>query len=126
MEFEKIDHLVLTTADIGSCLHFYRDILGLRHECRGGRHAFYFGNAKINIHMRPGEFQPAAAVPAAGSLDFCLIAQGSISAIAQEIESKGWPVESGPVLRHGAQGAMDSIYLRDSDGNLLEIAVYRQ
>ena len=126
MEFKGMDHLVLTTADLESCLHFYCGILGMRHECREGRHAFYFGNAKMNIHTRSGEFQPAAAMPTAGSLDFCLIVKGNIEDIRQEIESKGWPVETGPVFRHGAQGAMDSIYLRDPDGNLVEIAVYRQ
>jgi catechol 2,3-dioxygenase-like lactoylglutathione lyase family enzyme len=34
-------------------------------------------------------------------------------------------VELGPVEREGALGAMDSVYLRDPDGNLIEIAAYR-
>ena len=46
-------------------------------------------------------------------------------AIKAEVEAKGWAVELGVVQRTGACGAMDSIYLRDPDGNLIEISVYR-
>lgn len=43
-----------------------------------------------------------------------------------EIECKGYPIELGPVRRHGARGEMRSIYLRDPDGNLVEIAEYHE
>ena len=43
-----------------------------------------------------------------------------------EIERKGYPIELGPVRRHGARGAMRSIYLRDPDGNLVELAEYHE
>jgi catechol 2,3-dioxygenase-like lactoylglutathione lyase family enzyme len=51
------------------------------------------------------------------------LADGDIGTIRAEVEAKGWPVEEGPVERHGACGVMDSIYLRDPDGNLVEIGV---
>ncbi len=124
MNITGLDHLVITTQDIDKCIAFYKDILGLRHEVKNGKHAFYFGRQKINIHTRPAEFLPAAARPTYGSQDLCLIAEGDINAIKSELEAKGYPIEEGVVLRHGALGEMHSIYLRDADGNLLEIAVY--
>ena len=124
MNITGLDHLVITTQDIDKCIAFYEGILGLRHEVKNGKHAFYFGRQKINIHTRPAEFLPAAAYPTYGSQDLCLLVEGDIDAIKGEIEAKGYPIEEGVVLRHGALGEMHSIYLRDADGNLIEIAVY--
>ena len=41
-----------------------------------------------------------------------------------ELESKGAQIELGVVSRTGGRGAMQSIYLRDPDGNLVELGVY--
>ncbi len=124
MNITGLDHLVITTQDIDKCVAFYEGVLGLRHEVENGKHAFYFGRQKINIHTRPAEFLPAAVHPTYGSQDLCLLAEGDIDAIKSELEAKGCPIEEGVVLRHGALGEMHSIYLRDADGNLIEIAVY--
>ncbi len=124
MNITGLDHLVITTQDIDKCVAFYEGVLGLRHEVENGKHAFYFGRQKINIHTHPAEFLPAAAYPTYGSQDLCLLAEGDIDAIKSELEAKGYPIEEGVVLRHGALGEMHSIYLRDADGNLIEIAVY--
>jgi catechol 2,3-dioxygenase-like lactoylglutathione lyase family enzyme len=35
-------------------------------------------------------------------------------------------VEEGPVERTGARGSIVSVYLRDPDGNLIEVSNYRQ
>ena len=78
------------------------------------------------IHRKKAEFLPAAGNVTYGSQDICLIAEGNIEEIKQEILDKGYPVEIGPVKRTGALGAMNSIYLRDPDGNLIEIAVYEE
>lgn len=126
MHIKSLDHIVITTADIDKCLAFYVGLLGLRHEVHHGRHAFYFGAQKINIHCKPAEFLPAALHPTYGSQDICLIADGDINMIKAEIEAKGYAVEAGVIARNGALGAMQSIYLRDADGNLIEIAVYER
>ena len=69
MELKALDHLVLTTQNLDACLHFYVDILGMRHIEQNGRHALACGCQKINIHTHKGEFLPAAAVPTYGSRD---------------------------------------------------------
>lgn len=124
MEFSNIDHIVITTQDLGACLHFYVDILGMEHDAAGGRHAVRFGNHKFNIHTRKAEFLPAAEHPAYGSLDLCLVISGSLEDAVQEIRAKGYPIDLGPVERNGARGRMRSLYLRDPDGNLIELAEY--
>lgn len=124
MKFKNIDHIVITTQNLDACLHFYVDILGMELDQKNGRYALRFGKQKFNIHTRKAEFLPAAGHPTYGSLDLCLILDGSLDEAKTEIEGKGYPIELGPVTRHGARGEMRSIYLRDPDGNLVELAEY--
>ena len=126
MKIDHLDHLVITTQDLEKCLHFYVEILGMELDDSNNRYAVKFGNQKFNIHREKAEFLPAARNVTYGSQDICLIAQGDINEIKAEIETKGWPVELGIVQRTGACGAMNSIYLRDPDENLIEISVYRK
>lgn len=126
MQFVSLDHFVLVTHDVNACLKFYCDILGMEHRVGNGRHSLYFGKHKINIHTRPNEFSPAAQCPTVGSQDFCLIVQGDIRSLKSELENKGAIPIEGIVPRRGACGAMESLYLRDHDGNLVEIAAYQE
>ena len=91
---------------------------------RDGRGAFSFGARKINVHPRPAEFSPAAERPLPGSLDFCLITTDDIEAVKAELIAEGVPIVAGVVDRNGARGPMRSVYARDPDGNLVEIAQY--
>ncbi len=126
MKIDHLDHLVITTADLEKCLHFYVDILGMELDDRNNRYAVKFGNQKFNIHRKKAEFLPAARNVTYGSQDICLIAEGDINDIKAEIEAKGYPIELGIVQRTGACGPIDSIYLRDADENLVEISVYEK
>lgn len=126
MKINRFDHLVVTTKDLEKCLHFYVDILNMELDDRNNRYAVKFGNQKINIHRKKAEFLPAAQHVTYGSQDLCLIAEGDIHDIKAEIEAKGYPIELGVVGRTGACGPIDSIYLRDPDGNLVEISVYKK
>lgn len=130
MKIAGIDHLVLTTNDLARCLDFYAGVLGelgIEHRVAGERHELYFGGQKINIHTRPGEFWPAAGKPAAGSLDICLeVEAASAAELVEYLRDRGAAIETGPVTRRGARGEMESVYLRDPDGNLVELAVYSE
>ena len=85
-----------------------------------------FGIQKINIHTRKGEFQPAAGNVQYGSLDLCLIVDEPIEEVYKELQEKGADIELGIVDRTGAMGSIKSIYLRDPDQNLVEIASYTE
>lgn len=122
---QSIDHIVLLTKDVQKCLTFYGEILECEIKEHNGRYAIYFGNQKINIHQHFGEFQPVASKPCDGALDFCLLAKGDIKDIKRKLESKGANIEMGIVERTGATGRLDSIYLKDPDGNLVEISVIK-
>ena len=40
------------------------------------------------------------------------------------LQAQGVAVEEGPVARTGATGPITSVYFRDPDGNLVEVATY--
>lgn len=124
MKIKGLDHLVITTQDIDKCLHFYVDILDMTLDMHNGRYAVRFADQKFNIHCKKAQFLPAAKNVTYGSQDLCLIVDSDIESVKREIEAKGWPIELGIVKRTGACGDIDSIYLRDPDGNLIEISVY--
>jgi catechol 2,3-dioxygenase-like lactoylglutathione lyase family enzyme len=123
---DRLDHLVLTVADLGRTRDFYVRGLGLTEQSFGdGRSALLFGQQKFNLHEAPGEpILPRAARPTTGSADFCLIADRPLDQVIELLRERGMPIELGPVARTGATGPIRSIYLRDPDGNLVEIADY--
>ncbi|WP_080832806.1 VOC family protein [Cohnella massiliensis] len=125
MELDRLDHFVLTVKDIEATIRFYADVLGMEPvEFGAGRKALSFGSQKINLHEQGREFEPKASTPCPGSGDFCLVARTPIREVLLMLEAKGVPVEEGPVRRTGALGAIESVYVRDPDGNLVEIANY--
>lgn len=120
---DAIDHVVLTTRDIARCTDFYTRVLGMELVSFGaGRMALHFGRQKINLHEAGKEFLPKAGVPTPGSLDLCFLAAVPLDAVMARLRSLGWPIEEDPVDRTGATGPLRSVYLRDPDGNLIEIA----
>jgi catechol 2,3-dioxygenase-like lactoylglutathione lyase family enzyme len=125
MRIDRLDHLVLTVADIPATIGFYTRVLGMEHVTFGdGRHALAFGDSKINLHRIGREFEPKARRPTRGSADLCFVVRTPLSQVLAELISKGVPVEEGPVKRTGALGPIESVYLRDPDGNLIEISSY--
>lgn len=120
-----LDHLVLTVSDIDRSTGFYQRVLGmLPVTFGGGRRALAFGASKINLHRAGQEIEPHAARPAPGSADVCLITAASPQQVLAHLGAHGVSAELGPVPRTGARGPITSIYARDPDGNLIEIASY--
>ncbi|MDW4500140.1 VOC family protein [Sulfitobacter sp. D35] len=124
----ELDHLVLTVADITETVRFYTQVLGMRgtqFEVADGtrRWALLFGRSKINLHQKGREFDPRAADPRPGSADLCFLTDAPLDEWLAHLETHQVEIEDGPVPRSGARGPITSVYVRDPDGNLIEISV---
>jgi catechol 2,3-dioxygenase-like lactoylglutathione lyase family enzyme len=123
MQIERIDHLVLTVQDIGRTCAFYERVLGMQIVTFGdGRKALQFGSQKINLHTVGKEFEPKALKPVAGSADLCFLTQLPLDQVIAHFHACAVSIIEGPVRRTGATGTLLSVYIRDPDGNLIEVA----
>ena len=125
MKITALDHLVLTVANIEKSIAFYTQVLGMEEITFGeGRKALLFGRQKINLHQRGADVLPNAQNAACGTADLCLLTDTPLPQVLTELQQHGIEPISGVVPRTGAVGAIESVYLRDPDGNLLEISRY--
>ena len=125
MQVDRIDHLVLTVRDIEATSDFYTRVLGMQVITFGnGRKALQFGEQKINLHEVGKEFEPKAIKPTPGSGDMCFITQVPLNEVIEHMRSQGVEIVEGPVSRTGAMGPIESVYVRDPDGNLVEVGRY--
>lgn len=122
---DRIDHVVLTVANIENTVRFYEKALGMKSETFGsGRSALSFGRSKFNLHEKGKEFEPKADSPTPGSVDICLITESDIATVMRHFQDCGVRIEEGPVKRTGATGPIESVYFRDPDLNLIEVSRY--
>lgn len=127
MKITALDHLVLTVADVKRTVDFYTRVLGMEEVTFGeNRKALLFGRQKINLHQRGAEVLPNAQHAACGTADLCLLTDTPLEDVLQTLDRHGVKPISGIVPRTGAVGAIQSVYLRDPDGNLLEISRYSE
>ena len=128
----RIDHLVLTCRNVKATLRFYSEVLGMREVTFGsGRKALAFGRQKLNLHPvgqaaggATGSVAAVAAQPMPGSVDLCLIVTEPVDVVLAHLAACGIPIDEGPVMRTGALGPIESVYIRDPDGNLIELGRY--
>ena len=129
MKLEKIDHVVITVKDLNKTIDFYTKILGMKLEKFSSslknnqiRYAVSFGTQKINIHEEKKPLKPNALNPSSGSMDICFISKNKIKDWVYHLKNKGINIEIGPEKKTGALGLILSIYIRDTDFNLIEIS----
>jgi len=123
MRIERLDHLVLTVQSIEKTCDFYSKVLGMEIITFGeGRKALRVGNQKINLHQKGNEYEPKALNPAAGSGDLCFITKTGLNEVINRLECCNIVIEEGPVERTGTLRALTSVYIRDPDGNLIELS----
>jgi len=119
----RLDHFVLTVRSIEDTVAFYRRAIGLDAVTFGdGRRAIQIGEQKVNLHEAGHELEPKASRPTPGSGDFCIVTNEPLEAVIARLSRLGIAIEEGPLARTGAMAPLRSIYVRDPDGNLVEIA----
>ncbi|XPS72557.1 hypothetical protein M3J09_004724 [Ascochyta lentis] len=130
-----LDHLVLTCTSVPVTVQWYSRYLGMRAEQFTSRldpstqrFALKFGTQKINLHQKGMEFEPKAATAYPGTADLCFLVQDgtNLESMIDGFKKDGIEVlEGGKVVtRTGAQRELQSIYVRDPDGNLIELSKY--
>lgn len=123
----RLDHLVLTVKDIDKTIEFYTRVLEMKEVTFGqDRKALVFGRQKINLHEAGKEFEPKAKNPLSGSADLCFIVDLDLGEVKRHLEKLSVPVEEGIVPKTGAMGKIHSLYIRDPDGNLIELSRYEE
>jgi len=123
---ERIDHVVVNCRDVDVTAAWYERVLGMVREEFGPdqRIALKFGSQKLNLRPSGAPNWDTGAVDAPGSLDLCFVTTSSPDEILEHLGACGVAVATGPVARTGALGEMMSVYCRDPDGNLIEVACY--
>lgn len=120
-----LDHLVLTVRDPEATVAFYTRVLGFAAVTFGdGRRALRFGRQRIHLHDAAHPRTPHARHPTPGSADLCFLTDEPLGDVVQHLRREDVPILEGPVRRTGARGPILSVYFRDPDGNLLEVATY--
>ena len=123
-----IDHIVLTSADVDNTINFYCDVLGMELQTfsppdgSAPRRALCFGCQKINIHDGAAPYLPHARNPVSGAVDICLLSDYPVADWRNRFAEHGITIAYGPVAKAGATGPLWSVYVRDPDGNLIEIS----
>jgi catechol 2,3-dioxygenase-like lactoylglutathione lyase family enzyme len=125
MNVARLDHLVLTVADIERSCVFYTRVLGMEVVHFGeGRTALRFGQQKINLHQADAVPGLVADKPTPGSGDLCFITEVPLAEAVAHLQRCGVAIVAGPGPRAGAIGTIQSVYIRDPDQNLVEISNY--
>ncbi|MET8472308.1 VOC family protein [Streptomyces sp. NPDC006422] len=124
MRVKALDHLVLNVADVDKSLEFYTGRLGLTpervEEWRAGK--VPFPSVRIDAATVIDLF---AAPRVESNVDhFCLVVDPLDW--QEVIDSGDFDVLEGPVPRWGARGQAQSVYVKDPDGNTVELRWYPQ
>ena len=120
IEYDQIDHVVLRVRDAGVMLAFYRDVLGcdlVKHNESVGLYHLRAGSSMIDLMDVAGEPEPEGQ-----NMDHVALRLNNFDAPAIQAWLRARDIEvSDAVMRFGAAGDALSLYLKDPEGNLLEL-----
>lgn len=131
LEIAGIDHIVLRTTKLSEMLHFYSDILGCKIERETppkiGLTQLRAGTALIDLVTVDSQLGQLGGGPPGKSENnvdhFCLqLAPITEEEITEHLTRH--QIENGDfAARYGAEGMGNSIYIKDPEGNTVELRV---
>ena len=117
----EIDHVVLRCRDQDRMLDFYTRVLGLNEE----RRIAQVGLIQLRAGASMIDLVPAAEprIESGANVDhFCLgIETGDLRSVMNYLRMNSVEVLGEPTMRYGARGMGNSIYVRDPEGNVIEL-----
>ena len=123
-----IDHVVLRVTDMEAALRFYSDVIGCREERRVddlGLVQLRAGRALIDLVAVDGRLGRAGGAPPGEegrNMDHLALRIEDFDEAALRAHLTSHGVEVGEVAtRYGAEGDGPSLYIRDTDGNTIEL-----
>jgi len=121
VKITEIDHVVLRCRNQDRALDFYIRILGLKEE----RRVEQIGLIQLRAGQGLIDLVPASEPPteAGRNVDhFCLgVDAADMDELARYLRDRDVEVTGEPTMRYGARGMGYSIYIRDSEGNVVEL-----
>lgn len=118
----KIGHVHLTVADLDRALAFYRDVLGFDVTARYGRDAVFVSaggyHHHIGLNTWAGRGAPRPAPGTTGLYHFAILYpdRNELARAVRRVLDAGVPLEGA-----SDHGVSEAIYLRDPDGNGVEL-----
>ncbi len=122
MNIYGFDHIVLCVGNVDTTIEFYQRVLGMKAiEERAGKWSLHFGSSKISLQdARTAPRLAKKTVP--GSGNFCVVTDTPIDDVVEQLRSNDVEIVEGPAQKSGAVGKLMSVYFRDPDDNLVEVA----
>lgn len=129
MKMRRIDHIVLTVSDLERSRRFYHEVFDMPvidEQTTDEVVTLRCGHQLIRLQTVDRDQKALQAdKPTVGAADLCLVSGDDVEETLHHFKSYYVDVVAGPVTKHGSEGAMTSIYLRDPDKNLIEVAFYK-
>ncbi len=125
-----LDHLVISVSDLKVSAEWYQRVLGVAPvaPAEPGKLPTTFQFASQALRLRPVAVSQqewfTARQAAPGGEDLCFLTKATPEDVIAHLTACGVAVEVGPVKKSGARGPINSVYCRDPDGSLIEIASY--
>ncbi len=118
----RIGHVHLTVSDLDRALGFYRDVLGFDVTSRYGRDAVFVSAGGYHHHIGLNTWAGRGAPrPADGTTGLYHVAilfpdRPALAAVVRRVVENGVPLEGA-----SDHGVSEAVYLRDPDGNGIEL-----
>ena len=121
LKIAELDHVVLRCRDLGGTVQFYTAILGLKEERRIDRIGMV--QLRAGASMIDLVASDEAPDPDARNVDhICLgVETADFAAMVEFLRGSAVEVIGEPAMRYGARGMGRSIYIRDPEGNVVEL-----